>query len=48
MMCVAGMLPHLKKFCSAQTPREIKVEVAYFIGQLFQYSRELLNLFIAC
>ena len=47
MMCVAGVLPHLKRFCDVQMPREIKVEVAYFIGQLFQYSRELLGLFVA-
>ena len=32
MMCVAGVLPHLKRFCDVQMPREIKVEVAYFIG----------------
>ena len=47
MMCVAGVLPHLKRFCDVRMPREIKVEVAYFIGQLFQYSRELLGLFVA-
>jgi hypothetical protein len=34
-MCLAGIIPHLKRFGAPTMPRELKVEVAYFIGKVY-------------
>lgn len=44
----AGLIQKLQQFVQAEELREIKVEVAYFIGQVFQYSKELIAVYMGC
>lgn len=44
----AGLIQKLKQFVQGEELREIKVEVAYFIGQVFQHSKELIAVYMGC
>jgi len=47
-MCLCGFIQQLAKFGHYSNSREVKIEVAYFIGQMFQNSRESIQMFISC
>lgn len=46
-MCLCGLIPYLIQYGSAQYSREINIEVAYFIGQIYQYPGSALQMFVA-
>lgn len=42
-----GILPYMLKFSNCEYPKEIRVEAAYFIGQMFYSSKSSLEILIA-
>ena len=42
-----GILPYMLKFSNCEYPKEIRVEAAYFIGQMFYSSKNSLEILIA-
>ena len=44
----AGLIQKFKRFTQLQERHEIKVEVGYFIGQVFQHSKELIGIYMGC
>lgn len=48
LLVSAGLIPHLIRLCSACSQREVKVEIAYFIGQIFQDPKHLMSSYLAC
>ena len=43
----AGLVQKLQRFTEIES-REIKVEVAYFIGQVFSHAKELICQYMGC
>ena len=42
-----GILPYMLKFSNCEYPKEIRVEAAYFVGQMFYSSKNSLEILIA-
>ncbi len=46
--CMMGLIHKLHQFSTSQNSREILIEIAFFIGQLFQSSSTALKMFLSC
>ena len=44
----AGLIQKFNRFTDPDAPREIKVEVAYLIGQVFSHAKELIAVYMGC
>lgn len=48
MVLMSGLVPYLIRYSGQQYSREIRMEVAYFVVQLFCYSTTAVKLFVSC
>eukprot|EP01017_Pseudomicrothorax_dubius_P028439 TRINITY_DN3378_c0_g1_i1.p1 TRINITY_DN3378_c0_g1~~TRINITY_DN3378_c0_g1_i1.p1 ORF type:complete len:1082 (+),score=271.01 TRINITY_DN3378_c0_g1_i1:140-3385(+) len=47
LACLYGLLPYITRFVQAENSKEVRIEAAYFIGQLAYTSQATLQIFLA-